>query len=75
MTTPRRDQPGRGTKTVEPTSTTTVPPAYITEATARLEAAASVLSYALLGEVAHEVAAGSAIRLIEGAQRHLKAAA
>jgi hypothetical protein len=74
MTTPRRERPGRGS-TKENRATPIVPPAYVGEVASRLEAAASMLAYGLLGECALELAAESALRMVMAAQRHLRAAA
>jgi hypothetical protein len=47
----------------------------IIEASCRIDAAASLLSYAVIGLIPLELAAETAIRLLEKAQRHLGAVA
>ncbi len=72
---PPRGEPGRKRYSVSGSvSARIVPSMSLFEATYRLEAAASLLSYALLGEIPLELAAEQAIRLIAVAQRHLDAA-
>lgn len=44
----------------------------VTEATCRIEAASSLLSYALVGEIPLDLAAGGAVRLLARAQRYLE---